>query len=171
MLFRSAFFRKPGDRIVCWSVEPVPPDSIKPSGGQERDHIEGVSRVRRANAAAQHSEEAVKPGRGARQLARMAANLVDRASHVGAVLGRLRLSWALRGALCSWRRSRYMKALLIQGADPSSKYALGATRMQARMRGMLARRRAARLTSPIKVAQSPAVELDCDASAGQKQRS
>ena len=167
----TAFFRKPGDRIVCWSVEPVPPDSIKPSGGQERDHIEGVSRVRRANAAAQHSEEAVKPGRGARQLARMAADLVDRASHVGAVLGRLRLSWALRGALCSWRRSRYMKALLIQGADPSSKYALGATRMQARMRGMLARRRAARLTSPIKVAQSPAVELDCDASAGQKQRS
>ena len=156
----EAFFRKPGDRIVCWSVEPAPPDSIKPTGGRERAHIEAVNRIKRINAAARQSDVAVVPGRGARQLARLAAALVDKDVQVRSSLASLRLRLALRNAFRSVRLSRLEQARKGQGASEFSGHVAWVTRIQAWVRGVLARRRAALLKLPLEVTPTTNVDLE-----------
>ena len=38
----ESFFRKPGRRVACWELRPLPADCIKPTGEMDKSHLESV---------------------------------------------------------------------------------------------------------------------------------
>jgi hypothetical protein len=176
----ESFFRKPGRRVACWELKPLPEDCLKPSGEMDKSHVESVNRITRRKQEEKVQEGGVyQPGEGGYRLARLTRLLLEGASSqpieqatlclqrgIRCYLARRkrfsRRQWVWMGLklLRSLRRRRWwqQEGFLDKVRLALARFTRNITTMQSLARRRLAVRRCLRLRAPIDSVQLPPVE-------------